>query len=314
MQHFLKKTILFLIAFFLFDKLFYFFIAVSPSLECDTRLEKVLKGKMNKDIIVLGSSRGARNIIAGQIEDSLGFSAYNLSYPGSDIEFHEFILRTLIQFNEAPKMVLLAIDDPREFLPSQLLTFRLERLYPLAKNKYINDEMIARGEKNISSKALVLSRMNIRNLDIRRKRFTYIDSINSCGSMPISSQREGMFFQFDSVPKIYQTDYEQEYKVNSFQKLQQHCVENNIELILIFSPNFKVHSAGFENRMKLLTEDQVTYMLYDSLNPIYTEESYYFDHIHLQKNGATVFTNEIIEFLKKHNTAQLVYSPKPMNE
>ncbi len=44
-------------------------------------------------------------------------------------------------------MVLLAIDDPRQFLPSDLLTFRLERLYPLARYSYINNEMIARGER-----------------------------------------------------------------------------------------------------------------------------------------------------------------------
>jgi hypothetical protein len=39
-----------------------------------------MDGKINKDIIFNGSSRGARDIIASQIERETGQTAYNLSY------------------------------------------------------------------------------------------------------------------------------------------------------------------------------------------------------------------------------------------
>ena len=103
MKKFIIQILVFSITFILFEKVFYVFLYVSPKLEKDKRLEYVLNGNMNKDLIVLGSSRGARNVIASQIEDSLTISTYNLSYPGSDIEFHEFLLRSLIKYNKKPK-------------------------------------------------------------------------------------------------------------------------------------------------------------------------------------------------------------------
>ena len=101
-----------------------FFINSSPSKEVDKRLEFVLKGKINKDIIILGSSKGSRDIIASQLESETNQTAYNLSYPGSNIEFHEFMLRTLVTFNNAPKMVILTVDNPIQFLNESLINFR----------------------------------------------------------------------------------------------------------------------------------------------------------------------------------------------
>ena len=114
MKKFLIQILLFSFTFFLFEKVFYVSLYVSPKLEIDKRLEYIINGNMNKDLIVLGSSRGARNIIASQIEDSLNISSYNLSYPGSDIEFHKFLLQSLIKYNEKPKIVLLVVDDNAE--------------------------------------------------------------------------------------------------------------------------------------------------------------------------------------------------------
>ena len=105
MKKFLISVFIFCAIFFIIDKAFYFFMERSAALEKDNRLEKVITGKMNKDIILLGSSRGARDIIASQIEDSLQLSTYNLSYPGSDIEFHEFLLKSVLKFNKAPRLL-----------------------------------------------------------------------------------------------------------------------------------------------------------------------------------------------------------------
>lgn len=299
MRKYIRNILLFSIIFFLFDKAFYFFIALSPKLESDNRLERIIEGQMNKDIVILGSSRGARNVIADQLQDSLGKYSYNLSYPGSDIEFQEFILNTLIRFNAPPKKVILVVDDSRELLPSSILTFRYDRLYPLAKYKYINDVMIARGEKSISSKVLILSRMNIRNFNLRRKIFSELDSITTCGSMPISIQRENFIFNFDSTVRSYRCDLEIDYKINSFKNIQSVCIKNNIDLYLAFSPNFKIHNIGFENRMRDLSNESVKFIFYDSLNPVYKDELYYYDNIHLQRVGAISFTNDIIDFLQK---------------
>jgi len=300
MSGFLKRVFLFIIVFFIFDKLFYIFILLSPALEKDKRLERVINGELHKEIIILGSSRGARNIIAGQVEDSLRLSTYNLSYPGSDIEFLEYLLRSLIKFNTKPKIALLAIDDPEELLPSESIKFRLDRLYPLAKYTHINDELIARDEKSFLSRIFILARINKRNFDIRVKHFSALDTIINCGSMPIWSQRENFTFAYDDSIQPYPIQNELKKKLNAFLKLQELCGQNDIKLVLAFSPNYKIYNYSFEERLRKLMDKNTDIFIYDTSNPVYKDSSYFFDASHLRTSGAVIFTNEIIDFLKNY--------------
>lgn len=298
MKNFLFKIVVFSIVLFVAEKFFYVFLYVSPTLEKDIRLEKVINGEINKEIIVLGSSRGARNIIAGQIEDSLKLSSYNLSYPGSDIEFHEFLLRSLLKFNKKPKIVLLAVDDPAELLPNETINFRLDRLYPLAKYNYINNEMIKRGEKDFLSYFFVLARINRMNFYIKEKYFSNLDTIKNCGSMPISFQAQNRKFNYKRVLQNYSIKDELPNKIESFLEFQRLCISNKIKLILVFSPNFKNQNISFEKRLKQLSKPDVSLFVYDTLNYVYKDRSYFYDEFHLQNKGAIIFTNEIIEELK----------------
>ncbi len=299
MSRFLKYIFVFAAVFFLFDKLFYVFLFVSPTLEVDKRLEKMLNGDIDEDVIIFGSSRGARDIIAHQIEDSLSLAAYNLSYPGSDIEFHLFLLQTFLHFNKNPEIVVLTIDDQGELLPGTALNFRLDRLYPLAKYKYINDEMIKRKENTFLSRFLVLARLNQRNFDIRKKHFSVLDTITSCGSMPISYQMKEKDFSYYNSPQIYDPTQELAVKIKAFAKFQEICIANNIKLYLIFPPNFKDYNALFEKRIRQITLPGISIFVYDSLISSYHDKSFYYDNVHLQTKGAVIFTNEIIGELKK---------------
>jgi hypothetical protein len=297
MKKFIYTLLLFVTAFFIIDKIFFFFIYHAPNSEVDKRLEHLITGKINKECIVLGSSRGARNIIAKQIEKGTGLSTYNLSYPGSDIEFHEFLFRSLLKFNQKPKIVLLAVDDPDELLPSESIKFRLDLLYPIVKYNYINDELIARGEKNYLSKILCLSRINKSNFDLRKKHFSALDTIIDCGSMPISFQRENRTFKYDTIDQYYLIKNELTNKVNAFKNFQQMCSKNNIKLYIVFSPNFKRPNFLFEKRIKELTNKNVGFFKYDFSNNIYKDKSFFYDEGHLQTKGASIFTNELVKFL-----------------
>lgn len=305
MFKFLKKILIFGIIFFIFDKVFLFFIYKSPSLEVDNRLEKIINGDLNKDLIVMGSSRGARNIIAKQIEDSLKIPAYNLSYPGSDIEFHEFLLRSLIKFNKKPKVILLAVDDPAELLPSESINFRFDRLYPLVKHDYIIDEMISKGKKNIFSYAFALGRINTTNFDLKIKRFSELDTIIECGSMPISFQRKDRDFIYFENNSDYDTKKESKVKLSYFNQFIESCKYNNIKLYFVFSPNFVQCNEKFENRMKSLSGNVAHFIHYDTSKAIYKNKFYYYDEAHLKKNGAEIFTYEIIEKLKHLNLKKI---------
>lgn len=300
MRRFLVKLVVFAMIFFLVEKVLAVFLYIAPSKEKDKRLEYVINGQINKEIIILGSSRGARNIIASQIADSLKQTCYNLAYPGSDIEFHEFVLRSLLRFNKKPQLVILAVDDPSELLPNESINFRLERLYPLVKYEYITDELIKRSEKNFLAKFLVLGRINKSNFDLREKHFTPVDSIKADGSMPIYFQRKDIKLTYEEKPQLYPMKDELPVKIQAFQAFQNLCEINHIKLLIVFSPNFKRHNLAFENRLRQVSSPTVSFYRYDTLNQVYHDNAYFYDQSHLITKGAVIFTNEIITEIRKN--------------
>lgn len=293
------KLLLFAGVFLVYDKIFIIVANRSAETEVDKRLEYLIKGEINKDIIITGSSKGSRDIMAEMIESETGFSTYNLCYPGSNVEFHEFILRTLVKFNKFPKIVLLVVDDNTEFLFDESIIFRKDRLYPLVKYPYIQQELINLGDKDkFLSKILILHQLNKANFDLRMKKFTPLDTIMNCGSMPISWQREGRKWDYISEELAYSINKERIEKVNAYQKILETCRLNNICLLVVFPPIYRTHSKSFENRIKQLSGDKVYYYIYNTENQIYRDKNYFYDEGHLMRNGATIFTNELILFLK----------------
>lgn len=285
---------------FIIDKGFYYFLYEAPKLEYDTRLEKVIKGEVNKELIILGSSRGAGNIIAGQIQKETKLTSYNLSYPGSDVLFHEFLLKSLLKFNHKPKKIIFSIDNPTEFLNEKSLLFRFDRLYPLSKYNYINKELVDRKERNVLSWLFCLGRLNKNSFALQQISAPNENPILPCGSMPFIKKLPNAKLTFSNSIEKYDTKKELSEKLQAFKNIQNSCKENNIQLIFVFSPNYKTFNANFEKRFRKLMLPENKIVVYDQTNPIYKKENYYFDVSHLMKNGATIFTNEIVAFIKKN--------------
>jgi hypothetical protein len=300
MNRFLSRVLLFLFTFFLFDKFFIPILYYNPTTQIDRRLEFIFANEMNKDIIILGSSRGARNIIASQLEQQTGSTAYNLSYPGSDVEYHEFILRSLLKYNKPPKAILLAVDDSLELIPSELITFRYESLYPFMKYKAAREEMALRGEKNkLLMELLVLYRLNKSNFSFKKQEVNTFDTLMHCGSMPVSIRSEKPFeFFYDSTS--YNHKNELPAKIAAFLKINEMCANYNIPLVLVFSPNYRSHNNIFEKRLRDLSRKETKIYIYKRENPVYRDKSYYFDSNHLVRKGAEIFTAEIATFLKEN--------------
>jgi hypothetical protein len=253
--------------------------------------------------LIFGSSRGARDIIASDIADSLQTSVYNLSYPGSNIYFHEYLLQQLIQCNnKKPKLIILAVDDPYELKSNNTINFRMERLYPLVKYEDIRNTLIARGEKNkILSELFIAHQLSLGAFDFSKKEFKGQDTILIDGSMPISYQNKKFNRIYADRYLVYDKADEAETKISSFNNFLKICRENNVKVLLAFAPNFANPSIGFFERMKLIADEQhYPVLMYDTTKALYKNPDYFFDAGHLKKNGASAFTAEISEFIKTH--------------
>jgi hypothetical protein len=200
MRTFLIKIVCFGVGFLVFDKILIPIRNHSPKLEVDKRLEQIVVGQIDAD------SRGARSVAAYQIEESLNRSCYNLSYPGSHILFHEYLLREVLghRKNTKPSTIVLVVDDADVFKEAVSLDFRLDRLYPLVKYPSIRSELVRRGQKRWGfNEILVSHQINRSFLFMEQKQFSERDFILPCGSMLLDHQKPGLDFQYDDTPNSY---------------------------------------------------------------------------------------------------------------
>jgi hypothetical protein len=298
MKKFLYKGILFFLIFFLVEKSTYLIINRLPVLEYDKRLELLIKGEINKELIVLGSSRGVTNVLAHQIEDQTGLTTFNLSYMGSNILFHEFILQTLLKYNSTPEIIIFVLDNPYEFIDVKSLTFRYDRMYPLSKYNYINNELINQKERNLLSKVFGLARLTWTDFKLEKKAIPIDNPMDSTGSMPYIRKIPKINLEYNTTSIDYSSLNESTNKLEAFKDIQKICSKNNIELIFVFSPDYRKFNDSFKKRFEKLLKSENRLMVYDTLNPFYKNSEYYYDASHLLKNGATIFTSEITDFLK----------------
>lgn len=279
------------------DKIFYIFLYTAPQLEADRRLEFLLNGKINKELIVIGSSRGAYNIIASQIEKETGKSAYNISYAGSNVQFHLFLLKALLKFNKRPETVIISIDNPYEFLFVESFDFRYDRLYPLEKYNYINDELIKQNEKSKLSWFLCLARLNKSNFTFTKKNAPVDSPIMACGSMPFIKDFNKKQITFNTKKERYPVEKELKSKIEAFLEFQQICHSNNIKLIYCFAPNFRVYNQTLENRIKSISIPENKFFVYDTTDVRYQNKDYFHDDSHLNIKGAKLFSSELSKFI-----------------
>lgn len=301
MNKFIKRLAVFALVFFLIDKIFIPVRNAAPSLEVDRRLEWIVTGKIDAELIILGSSRGARCFIAEQITQSTDTLSMNLSYPGSNVVFHEFLLRQITEIagNTMPRTVVLVVDDSDELSTAPSLTFRLDRLYPLVKYRPIRDEMVKRDEKiPFVNEFLVLHQINKSNLWLHQKKFSQNDVIMPCGSMPIPHQKNSFNKQFRSEETIYDQSGELPEKMMAFKQIVARCRDHKIQLIVVIPPNFKKTTHGFQERLEELVGDSGIVWMYDDSRPEYKNEQFFFDHAHLRTSGAELFTKEFIEYYR----------------
>ncbi len=297
MKRFILKIILFVSVFFIVEKGVYYFLHIAPDKEYDKRLENILKGNMNKELVVLGSSKGATDILAGQLEKETGLISYNLSYQGSNVVFHEFLLKTLLKYNEVPKKVILVIDIPYEFIEEKTLKFRIDRLYPLSKYNYINKELINQKEKNILSWFLCSARVNQSNFKFKNIKPPHFNPLDEYGSGPYIIEKHSKDLDYSLKKETYNIKDELPYKIKAFKSIQKLCGENSIELTFVIPPNFFDLNRRFVKRFRKLLTDENKLFVYDTVNPIYRDEKYFNDYSHLFINGAKVLTSEISDFI-----------------
>lgn len=307
MKKFLLQLLCFGVLFLAIDRTLIVLRNYVPRLEVDQRLEQLLQKKLKADVFVFGSSRGARDVIASQLGDSLQQKVYNLSYPGGDIEFQYFVLQQLLKYQK-PKAILLVMDENTEVGASENVRYRLDRLYPLVKYPAVREELIRKGEKNkYVSELFILHQLNKSNFDLRHRKPSPLDTPLACGSMPIITQMPGFTKKFNTAIPDYDAQKEFASKRYYFNQFLNACEKANTKVVLVFPPNFYAPSPAFYARMQQLANHRAYLMRYNSAYAHYLNSDLFTDKHHLRQSGAQLFTAELAGFIREQ---QLLLPPK----
>jgi len=298
MAKLLFKLLLFTLLFISIDMIIGSYIFnLSKIKNGNIKIEKLINNDTSYDMLILGSSRPARNIIASELSATLKMSAYNFAFPGSDIDFHMQLFDMIISSGVIPRYVILAVDDYSELLEADSINFRYDLLYQYADNDKVKKILSERGKFNyIFSKIskTYCSRNALWNSLLRIADIDNMDPLNKHevdGSMPLDMKSV-------TWNKMTYNNYRSKYDILKESKRQLHnymqfvsaCKVNKIKLIIVFSPNYFIKSDEFITRIKEITGSDATYFDYTEL---ITDKNLFYDTHHLNKNGAIKLSRKL---------------------
>lgn len=301
MKRFLLNVLAFAALVMVLDLPFRWAMHELPKREYDDRLLRVLNDSMRYDVLVFGSSRAARDVLPQVITERTGISAFNLGYPGASIEFQEFILRMVLRNPHRPRTVLLIVDDPSELVQTRAIDFRLDRTYPLAAFAPVNDEICARtGKSWLLTRLLASYRIKDRLSNLwDPPHAEKLDTIFADGSMPTALRSPTMdtaIYRLGS--QRYAIAKESSGPRRTFDRFVQQCADAGIHLVIVHPPDLRSPNERFVARMRELVADRALIYRYDTLNAAYKDRRNYYDAVHLNRTGASIFSAELADMLK----------------
>jgi hypothetical protein len=291
-----KKILIFLIILFILDNLIALGIEkLAEKNITDARIEKILNGEIDKNLLILGSSRAARNINAKIIEEYSGITSYNLGRPGSNVDYHNYLLKLILNYCPPPKSILLVFDNST-LIPAPSLTFRYDLIYQFSNRTVIKNFLIERDQLNKYLSMLSRSYVMKHSFLETFKPHKFILGSNplyklaSDGSMNLKPNHRKIKYSDDQAQ--YDQKKESPYLMAKFLEIINLCKENNIKLILVLTPEFEPPMVGLKGRIKSISGDDVPILDYRGVKTLMVAKLFN-DGVHLNKLGAIQLSKNI---------------------
>lgn len=262
-----------------------------------TQKDEFIKNKMHADIVIMGSSRASHHYVSNLMADSLGCSVYNAGMDGKGIIMNYGVFLEITR-RYTPKTIIYELTPDFDYLKGdneQYLT-HLRHSYDIKGVDSIfwnvnPNERIKMLSNSYRSNSLVphLIYDNI---------VAQIDSLN--GYVPLWNKVNKNEIKRRTIKKN-SVDYPiDSLKVKYFQKMIALCQKKDIELIFAVSPLLiymeDAYSFGFQlaasNNVKIIDAQQVMSDF---------KEELFQDDYHLNNDGATMYTLEVIRIIINEN-------------
>jgi hypothetical protein len=263
---------------------------------------KIVQGKINAEIVISGSSRALTHYDPRIIERITGYSTFNIGLNGSQTDLQLARLKAYLKHNQKPKLLVQNLDlfsfltsheiyDPAQYVP------------------YLNEGSIYAGVRRVYPDAWKWKYLPLYGYAVEDMRFNWMiglkalagiqpkeDHVN--GYRPRDTSWTGDFEKFrannpDGV--VVETEAQ---GVRDFEELLGLCAEQGIPVLIVYSPEYYEMQAIERNRKELLGKAKemtghFNFPLWDySESPICRDRSNFYNSQHLNKRGASLFSEE----------------------
>lgn len=268
---------------------------------------EIYSGKIDVDIAVYGSSRAWTHIDPEILKDSLGLSAYNFGIDGLNFSLQYFRHLEYFKNNKAPKIIIISGDiftfekedgfyNNEQVLPYML--FNKDYLESIELFNIYNKPDVFIPLKRYLGKtwgierAVVLATGNEHEQPVRKNGFMGIEREWNQDLKQAIKSKGNLRVKID-------------YKLLClFMRFINECKKQNIEVILVYSPEYIEGRTFIVNRKQVLN---LWYKIAEARNLVfldYTEDSigknrnYFFNSTHLNKQGSRLFSQKLAGDIK----------------
>lgn len=270
----------------------------------DNRVGLLLNDQIHSDIIILGSSRALNNYIPAVITAITGKSCYNLGVSGSNILFHETLLDLILSRANKPKMIVYNIDDYGTLFSMEGIVFRKDVLYPYVDNGIVHASVCRELHKNeIASMLMKTYRHNVNFINATkylvygREAIDYkTTNFDSSGANILVQRPEDPVPVFGKAVTFDIPGSPDPELAGAFKRIQQKCIDNNIQLLLTLPPLFIKDTPGFK---QMIASHMLPGIKMLDLAGQLQEPKYFYNKDHMNSEGAAAFSKMVGAELNK---------------
>lgn len=273
----------------------------------------IYASKINSEIVIYGSSRAWVHIDPEILYDSLNLRSYNLGIDG-----HNFWLQYLrhieyLKHNKKPKKIILSVDafslqkrdelyNYAQFLPYMLFNrniYNFTKSYTGFKTiDYFFPFIRYFEEPTVLKTSLKIFLKGRPNTQLRKKGFLAVEKEWNSDFENAKKKMESYEISLDFK------------SVALFERFIKECKENDIELILVYTPEYFEGQNFISNREEVIKiynefsqEFNLRFLDY-SKDEISFKKSFFYNANHLNKEGSKLFSQKFAHDLKALNTKE----------
>jgi hypothetical protein len=275
----------------------------------------ILDGKINSDIVINGSSRAYEHINPVMIGEQLHVPTYNIGMSGHNFWLQYLRHSLLLENNIKPKLIIHSVDiftlekkknlsNFVQFLPYMLWNDKIKN----ATISYNGFELIdytiplIRYNKSRDSKKIALSMAKVETDKVARIK----------GYQARDIQWNSDFDKAKNKMKNYDLKLDNA-SVVLFDKYLRECKFKNIKVILVYTPEYIEGQKFVKNRDKIISLYRNFSKKYDipfydySNDSLSFQRKYFYNAEHLNKAGSELFTQKLIDTLKKTEILKSIF-------